>query len=206
MTNIRLDCFNKNDFCQLKSAEKSFLISNPLEKEFFLEIFNYGTNECSVKMKAINSSLNNDLKIANLTIIANKKVLFQDDLSMFFAKEIILGSIANNSSASYFFSIDLLSLVLEEKKLIFDFDLLFAFNCEEIVKNPNQIKNQPENLELKIEKASVLSANSSVKEEIVSPTSFFKSSFFFLLLSSLFVVIFFVIMKFINGQKKKKQS
>lgn len=206
MKNIKLDCFNKNDFCQITSVEKSFLISSPIEREFILQIFNHGTNECTVKMRPINFSLNNDLKIANLTITTDGKILFQDDLSIFFAKEIILGSIAKKSSANYFFSIDLLSLVLEEKKLDFDFDLLFDFNCEDITKSFSEINNSPEISEHEIKKASVLSASSSVKTEVVPSNTFLKSSFFIFLLSSLFVIIFFVIMKFINGQKKKKQT
>lgn len=209
MKNIKLDCFNKNDLCQVTSVDKSFLISNPLEREFILEIFNHQSSQCTIKTQSINALPNNDLtmanlKTANLTIIKQGELLFQDDLSVFFTKEIFLGSIAGNSSASYSFFIDLLDLILQEKKLSFNFDLLFDFDCEETTKNVDQVKNETEDLERKTKRADVLSASSSVRAEATSSNSFFKPSFFLFLLSSLFVIIFFVIMKIINGQKKKK--
>lgn len=199
MTNIKLDCFNQNDYCQVMSTEKAFVINNPLERDFLLEIFNHSNKECFIKMGQQGFKMSNNLELVNLRVVSNGKILFQDSLLKFFTKETLLGSITSNSSASYFFSIDLLDLLLEEKQLATDFDLLFDFDCKESIKQSDQLVDQ-------FKKANVLSASSSTQEEAVFPNSLFKSSFFLFLLSSLFVIIFFVIMRFINGQKKKKQA
>lgn len=194
MTNIKIDCFIGDNLCQVNSSDKSIQISSPLEKEIFLEIFNHGQNDCELLIRASNFSTDHDLETINLMIYNAEQIFFKDNL-LVLREGSTVGLISATSSASYFFSIDLLNLVLEEKSLSLNFDLLFDFNCEEAINNSNQIKN-----------TNVLSASSSATEEIPSSDSFFKSPFLFFLLSSLFVIIFFVIMKVINGQKKKKQA
>jgi len=197
MTNIKIDCFGTTNFCQVSSLDKSIKINNPLGKETILEIFNHGTSSCTVKMKAKNFPINNDLKMANLMVSNVNKIFFKGSFLDFTKTETALDSIAPESSISYFFSMDLLSLVLEEKQLVFDFDLIFDFNCGTYVEEKNQIRNTV---------SAVLSSSDSASESAELSDSFFKSPVFFLLLSILFVAIFFVIMKFINDQKKKKQA
>lgn len=201
MKTIKLDCFNQVDFCQIISIEQSFLINNPLEGKFLLEIFNHGDNECTIVMKPSNFSKNDDLEKINMIITSDERIFFQDNLMSFFTKEVLLGSITNHSSVNYFFSVDLMRFILEEKKLTINFDLLFDFNC----KRTNEFTNQDENSNYQTKKTNVLAASSSAEEEIALSSSFSRFSIL-LLLSSLFVIIFFVIMKFIHGQKKKKQK
>lgn len=205
MKKIKLDCFITNESCQITSLDKSIKIDNPLEKEFNLEIYNHGTTNCSVQIKTTNFSVNDDLNFANLTISNSKQMLFKDNLQTFKETEISLGSVMANSSVNYLFSMDLLNLLLENKKFIFDFDLIFDFTCEDVLEKTDQIQQKIDsNNQLK--ETSVLSANDTIKENTDSNNFLFKSPSFFLLLSILFVIVFFVIMKFIHEQKKKKRK
>ncbi len=205
MKEIKLDCFIANEFCQITSLDKSIKINNPLEKEVNLEIFNHGTTDCVVKIKTNSLSVNDDLNFANLTISNSKQMLFKDSLQIFKEIEIPLGYVMANSSANYLFSMDLLNLLLENKKFIFNFDLIFDFACEDTLEKTDQIQ-QKIGSSSQLKETSVLSANDTIKENTDSNNFLFGFPSFFLLLSILFVIIFFVIMKFIHEQKKKKHK
>lgn len=205
MKEIKLDCFIANEFCQITSLDKSIKINNPLEKEVNLEIFNHGTTDCVVKIKTTSLSVNDDLNFANLTISNSKQIFFKDSLQIFKKTEIPLGYVMANSSANYLFSMDLLNLLLENKKFIFNFDLIFDFACEDTLEKTDQIQQKIDSSS-QLKETSVLSANDTTKENTDSNNFLFGSPSFFLLLSILFVIIFFVIMKFIHEQKKKKHK
>lgn len=205
MTKIKIDCFAEDNSCQVDSPEKSIKMSNPLENETILEIFNHGADNCTVKMKTNNLSISDDLKIVNLMISNAQQIFFKGNFLDFTNNEIVLGLIAPRSSEKYFFSMDLLALVFEEKKLTFNFNLVFDFNCESYVEEKNQVENTAD-LREKTIKPAVLSSSDKASKSAELQNSFFRLPEFFLLLSILFVAIFFVIMKFINDQKKKKQA
>jgi len=205
MKKIKLDCFITNESCQITSLDKSIKIDNPLEKEVNLEIFNHGTTDCVVEIKTNSLFVKDDLNFANLTISNSRQMFFKDSLQIFKETEISLGSVMANSSVNYLFSMDLLNLLLENKKFIFDFNLIFDFTCEDVLEKTDQIQQKIDsNNQLK--KTSVLSANNTIKENTDLNNFLFRSPSFFLLLSILFVIVFFVIMKFIHEQKKKKRK
>jgi len=201
MKKISLDCFVADNFCQITSSDQSITIDNPLEKEVSLEVFNHGASNCVVKMKTVNFSTNNDLNLTKLILSDSKQIFFKDNLQIFKETEIVLGSIMANSSANYLFSIDLLDLVLEGKKLVFDFDLILDFDCEDLLEKNGQTQ-QKINSDVQFKETAVLSANDVLQAK---DTDREKVNPIFLLLSILFVAIFFVIMKFIHEQKKKKR-
>lgn len=205
MKKIRLDCFNTDKFCQITSLDKSIKINNPLEKEMNLEIFNHGTTNCTVKIKTNNFSVNDNLNFVNLIISNSQQIFFKDNLQIFKETEITLGSVMANSSVSYLFSMDLLNLLLEGEKFIFNFDLIFDFDCEEMLEKTEQIQKKIDSNN-QFKETTVLSANDAMKENVNLISFLFKSPSFFLLLSILFVILFFVIMKFIHEQKKKKRK
>lgn len=185
--------------------DKSIKIDNPLEKEMNLEIFNHGTTNCTVKIKTNNFSVNDNLNFVNLIISNSQQIFFKDNLQIFKETEITLGSVMANSSVSYLFSMDLLNLLLEGEKFIFNFDLIFDFDCEEMLEKTEQIQKKIDSNN-QFKETTVLSANDAMKENVNLISFLFKSPSFFLLLSILFVILFFVIMKFIHEQKKKKRK
>ncbi|MBU1033745.1 hypothetical protein KKI22_02220 [Patescibacteria group bacterium] len=204
MKEIKLDCFASNELCINASSLENFVINEPRDQEFSLQIANHGNNDCELNLSAKNFSQNNSLSQVKLLISSQNELFFRNNLEQFFKQKIHLNSIEAQSSKIYYFYLDFLNLSISEEQFLLNFDLLLDFVCKESSKL-EVLSNEIKQSEVEMQKSTqgaVLSASSSAEVKQNPP----QVSLFFYLLSILFVIAFFVIIKFINGKKKKKQK
>jgi len=203
MKEIKLNCFLENETCQVVSSQVKLEINNPLEKQTTLIISNHSKNNCQLNLssKNLNQNGNDFLSQINLLVTSGENLFSQNDLTNFLSKKIDLGFIDAKSTKEYLFDFDFLNLALENKKISFNFDLLFDFNCQQIEEKQAAVEKIQEN---KSTQAAVLAAKID-NSETIKDNSFWISPFFYLL-SGLFVIIFFVIIRFVNGKKKQNSK
>ncbi len=189
MKEIKLDCFSKNQACEIISAAKSFEVNNPFEQQFVLEINNHSSQNCEFILEIKNLIANDLLNMNNLALGDGEKLLFEGGLKKFLQQKNNLGFINANSVKKYFFDFNFLNLAFENQKIQANFDLLLNFHCQE-----NQV--------IQIKDSSQVAAMST---GVVLGASKTNASGLIYLALTLCAFSFFVIMKFIHGKKKKSQ-
>ena len=203
MKEVKLDCFASNELCINSSSLENFVINDPTDQEFSLQIANHGNKDCELNLSIKNFNQNNSLNQVKLLISSQNELFFRDNLDQFFKQKINLNSIRAQSSKTYYFYLDFLNLITNEEQFSVNFDLLLDFVCKESNKL-EVFSNETKESEVKMQESTqgtVLSASSSTEITQNLP----RISLLFYSLSILFVIAFFVIIKFINGKNKKKQ-
>lgn len=202
MKEIKLNCFSSNELCINSSSLENFVINDPTDQEFSLQIANHGNNDCELNLSTKNFNEDSFFSQVELLISSQNELFFRDNLDQFFKQKINMSSIRAQSSKTYYFYLDFLNLITNEEQFSVNFDLLLDFVCHESSKL-EELPNEANELEIETQgftKGVVLSASSSAEVKQNPP----QVSLFFYLLSILFVIAFFVIIKFINGKNKKK--
>lgn len=209
MKEIKLNCFAENEFCENASALKNLTISDPIDREFTIQIANQSAQNCSIHLTAKSSDNSDDyFDQMQLLITHQEKIHFKESFSHLFKQEVDLGTIAAQSINTYYFYLDFFDLVVKRVELSTHFDFLFNFSCEEVERvtvsegsSSNSVV-QPEEKPQESNRGTVLAANVSSEPK----QNLLEMKLFFYLLPILFVIAFFVIIKLINGKKKKKQK
>ena len=190
MKKIQLECFVKDENCQLTSAVHKMEFGQT-DREYSLLINNHSQNDCELKIESrfVDSPKASPV---NLLISDNNKLFFRGALLDFSSSVIDLQSIKANSSQEYLFNLEMSPVSTDLLNFTTQFDLVFDFDCQQTVASRS---------------AAVLAASTAAQPSVViSPEQNNNLPVLIYLCGScLFVLVFFVIIKFINGKKKKNQ-
>ena len=214
MKQINLNCFQSANTCQISSADHQLLISNPLDQEMILEIFNQASQACylNFRLEAVDDHF--DLKTISVMISDEEQLFYKGNLEFLLSQSVVLDFIEAHAFHRYYFSLDLLQMltVIEDKPWLFN--IFLDFDCPEELTKQNfeqdQVFATAEQKDLTLpsqaesSRAAVLALTDQSLVAARSSQAWQALPLVILCLFGLFMFIFFVIMKFVHGKKKQK--